>query len=127
MALKIKSKFFSFAKLAGFIAACALASFVVIAPLWLFANKEPRIYTVAVLVAAAAFVVYKCVRAAKKAGAKKSLFFALKALVVLAGIFAAVFALANWMRLLFLAAVVGAAILFNIVSHIEKNVSKSRP
>ena len=61
MNLKIKSKFFSFLLLAGFILASALAAFAVIAPLWLFASKKPGLYTAFILILAAAFIVYKAV------------------------------------------------------------------
>ena len=127
MALKIKSRFFSILKLAGFIVACVAASFAVIAPLWLFANKASGLYTRAVLLAAALFVTYKSVRAAKKAGAKKSLFFALKALVVAGGCAAAILALANLSRLFFFLSVFGAALLFGLVRFLELHAGKGRP
>ncbi len=122
MNLKIKSKFFSFLKLAGFIAACAAASFLVIAPLWLFATKEPSLYTAVVLLAIAAFVLFKAVAKAKKAGLRKSLFFAAKALVAAAGIFGAVFSLMNWQRILCLASIAAAIIIYQVVRRFEKNV-----
>lgn len=124
MASKIKSKIFSFAKLAGFIAACAVASFAVIAPLWLLASKQPGVYSALVLAAAGIFIVFKCVKAAKKAGLKKSLFFALKALAVTAGIYGAAFSLASFSRLLFVVSVLAAAGLFKLICRLEKNGKK---
>lgn len=126
MALKIKSKFFSILKLAGFIVACAAASFAVIAPLWLFASKAPGLYSRAVLLAAALFVLYKCAGAAKKAGAKKSLFFALKALVLAGGCAAAVLALSNFSRLFFFISVLAAFVLFAAVRALERHAQKGR-
>ena len=59
MKVKIKSKLFSLLQLAGFILACAVAAFAVVAPLWLFASKKPGLYTAFVITLAAAFAVYK--------------------------------------------------------------------
>ena len=126
MALKIKSKFFSLLRLAGFILACVAASFAVIAPLWLFADKAPALYSRAVLLAAAIFAIYKCVRAAKKAGAQKTIFFALKAAAVLAGIAGAIISLANFSRLFFVLSVLAAAALFGAIRAFERHAQKSR-
>ncbi len=126
MALKIKSKLFSLAKLAGFIAACVTASFAVIAPLWLFANKAPGVYSWAVLLAAALFVLYKSARAAKKAGLKKSLFFAAKLFIIAAGFALAAISLANFSRLFFFISVLAAAALFGAVRALERHADKGR-
>lgn len=66
MNLKIKSKLISFLLLAGFILACALAAFAVIAPLWLFASKKPGLYSAFILALAAAFIVLKLVKFIKR-------------------------------------------------------------
>lgn len=124
MAAKIKSTLINIAKLAGFIAACAFASFVAIAPLWLLASKTPRLYTALVLAAASIFIAYKIAKAAKKAGLKKSFFFALKALCVFAGIAGAAVSLIHWQRLFVILSLLAAALLFKTVGHIEKNASK---
>ncbi|MBQ7619150.1 MAG: hypothetical protein IJS51_03350 [Treponema sp.] len=126
MTLKIKSKLFSFLKLAGFIAACAAASFIVIAPLWFFATKTPGLYSAAVLIAATIFAALKVAARAKKAGAKKSLFFAAKVLTVAAGFFGAALSLMNWQRILFLASVAAAVVLYQVVCRIEKRSSGRR-
>ncbi|MCR5046518.1 MAG: hypothetical protein K6A42_08075 [Treponema sp.] len=126
MELKIKSKIFSFLKFAGFIAACVVTSIVVIAPLWLFASKKPELYSALVLAAAAIFVLRKIIVSAKKAGVKRSLFFAAKLLVVAAGFLGAYFSLVFWQRILFIVSVIAAIILFQILCRVEKNAKKVR-
>lgn len=126
MNLKIKSKLFSFLKLAGFIAACAAASFLVIAPLWLFAVKQPKLYTAAVLAVASILVLYKIIVAAKKAGAKKSLFLAAKIIAAAAGFAGAVVSLMNWRRALCLACLVAAIALFQAIRLFEKKVQNAQ-
>ena len=124
MTSKIKSKFISLAKFAGFIAACAAASFVVIAPLWLFATKKPSLYSAAVIFAAAVFVLYKIFVAAKKAGLKKTVFLALKIFSLAAGIVCAALAVANFSRLFFCLSLLGALVVFNLVRFAEKKFQK---
>ncbi len=126
MSSKIKSKFFSLAKFAGFIAACAAASFVAIAPLWLFATKQPKLYSLVVLLAAAVLVLYKVVVAAKKSGLKKTVFLALKIFSLAAGIVFAALAVANFSRLFFCLSLLGGILLFYIVRFVERKFSKAQ-
>ena len=124
MAFKIKPKLFSFLQLAGFIAASAAASFVALAPLWLLATKEPKIYSAAFALVAAALALFKAIRAAKAAGSKKTLFFLLKAAAILAGLWGAALSLTHWRRLFCALSLAAAVVLFQIISRLEKNAVK---
>ena len=123
MNLKIKSKFFSFLQLAGFILACALAAFAVIAPLWLFASKKPGLYSALVLAAIAAFFLYKIILWTKKKGIKKFLFAAAKITAAFGGAFAFIFFLTRCKRLLSLAFAVLAIAAFKALSLLEKKTN----
>lgn len=115
MNLKVKSKFVSFLKAALFLGACLAVSFAVVFPLWAFAKNAPRIYSVAVTIAAALFVAWKFAAWAKKSGAKNAIRIVLKCAVVAAGIFLAFHFLLSFKRILALVAAVLAAAIFKLV------------
>lgn len=117
---KIKSKFFSFLLLAGFILACALAAFAVIAPLWLLASKKPGLYSAAITAAFAAFFLYKIILWTKKRGIIKFLFAAGKLFAIGGGLFGFFFFLTKFNRILSLASLIAAFAVFKAVSFFEK-------
>lgn len=113
--MKAKSKFFSFLMAVFFVALCFAVSLAVVFPLWAFAKNAPNAYSVAVLVLAAAFALWKIALWAKKAGAKRTIKVALKCLVVVAGISACVFLLLGFHRILAAISAVLAIALFKLV------------
>ncbi len=83
MSSKLRENFFSLLKFTAFIAACVIIAFAVIAPLWLFASKAPRVYSAIVITAVLAVAALKIFYFVKKAGARKALVFAGKILLAL--------------------------------------------
>lgn len=116
--MKAKSKFFSFLKAVFFVALCFAVSMAAVFPLWAFAKNAPNAYSVAVLVLAAAFALWKIALWAKKAGMKKTLKVVLKGAVVVAGISACVFFLFGFHRILAALSAVLAIALFKLVDFV---------
>lgn len=95
---------------------CAAFSFIVIAPLWLFASKAPRVYSALVAAAALAAVIVFAARQAKRAGLKKTIFFLLKTLAAVLTFFVSLGLLFKYQRLLALLALIAGAALFRVIS-----------
>ncbi len=99
-------------------ALCFAVSMAAVFPLWAFAKNAPNAYSVAVLVLAAAFTLWKIALWAKRAGTKKTLKLVLKCLVVVAGISVCVFFLFSFHRILAAVSAVLAIVLFKLVDFV---------
>ncbi len=122
MKLKIKSKLSSILTFSGFILASAIAVVAVIAPLWLFATKKPRLYSALTLALAAALVLFKTILWTKKRGIKKLLLGAAKISIAAAGVFFCLFFLSKGSRIIALILALLAAAAFCLVLALEKKI-----
>ncbi len=60
--MRAKGKFIVFLRILLLIAACVAATIVLVFPLWKFSTSAPRIYTLTVLLLAAALILYFIIR-----------------------------------------------------------------
>lgn len=113
--------FSSILKVLFLLGLCAACGAVVVFPLWKFATAAPKAYTAVALAAIVLAAVIAAAKKAKSAGAKKSLLFAAKFLVVAGGAFL-VFALVVFgQKLLALPAIVLIIFLYGILSFKAKS------
>lgn len=95
-------------------AACLLAGLAVVWPLWYFSHTAPHLYTLFVITAAAAFVIFRIVRMLSQLPVKKIVSLFLQLIIIASGLFFCVYFILIGRRLAALGVFILAFILFGI-------------
>jgi len=98
------------------LAFCTLLGAAIVYPLWNFATKAPRVYTISILVLIGAILIFLLVKKILKSGAKTVFMHLLRIAIIVAGISGAVVLVLYEMRLLAIPALILTFVLYGVLS-----------
>ncbi|MBQ9631138.1 MAG: hypothetical protein IJR49_06095 [Treponema sp.] len=105
----------------AFVAFCTMLAFIIVYPLFHFANKAPRAYTVTVIALIILFAIYRFVLLAKKTPVKKLLLITFHFLVITLGLSFAISLVLNGRRFFALLVLIALPAIYIGVSAIFQN------